>query len=346
MQAPDSTSAPVRIALVGLGNHGRTIQSAADAAPGLDVVAVYDPNDDEARRSAEHFGCDAASSYDALLKRDDLDAISLCSPNFVHRAQSEAAFAAGLDVFVEKPVANTVADGLAMVEAAEAADRILMVGHNMRFGEAIRWAKRQLDAGRLGEIVSVELHFSSDTALRLPQDSWRLHPERCPLLPMMQLGVHGVDLVHYLVGAIASVYTQARGVTTPPGVVDNVVSSFELADGTLGTLVSNYCTPVQFTLCIAGTEGLLEGSPLIQTFTPRAGGGEPEVCDTSVDGFASYTAQMQAFAEAVQAHRQPETHGWASTQALAVVEAMTDSIERRQPVAVPLLSPTALDPVS
>ena len=346
MQMPESHSSPVRIALVGLGNHGRTIQSAADAAPGLEVVAVYDPDEAEARRSAEHFGCDASSSYEALLARGDLDAISLCSPNFVHRAQAEAAFDAGLDVFVEKPIANTVADGLAMVEAAEAADRILMVGHNMRFGGAIRWAKSLIDAGRLGEIVSVEVHFSSDTALRLPQDSWRLHPERCPLLPMMQLGIHGVDLVHYLVGAITSVYTQARGVTTPEGVVDSVVASFELERGALGTLVSNYCTPVQFTLRVAGTEGRLEGSPLIQTFTPRAGGGEPEACDTSLDGFASYTAQMQAFAEAVAAHRQPETHGWASTQALAVVEAMTDSIARRQPVDVPLLSPTALDPVS
>jgi len=338
MQMPDTHTSPVRIALVGLGNHGRTIQGAADAAPGLEIVAVYDPDTDEASRSAAHFGCDASSSYEALLERDDLDAVSLCSPNFVHRAQAEAAFIAGLDVFVEKPIANTVADGLAMVEAAEAADRILMVGHNMRFGEAIRWGKGLIDAGRLGEIVSVEFHFSSDTGLRLPSDSWRLQPGRCPLLPMMQLGVHGVDLVHQLVGTTEAVYAQARGVTTPDGVVDNVVASFELAGGIPGTLVSNYCTPVEFSLRIAGTEGMLAGSPLIQTFTPRAGG-EPEVFDTSADGFASYTAQMQAFADAVQTHRPPETDGWTATQALAVVEAMTDSIARRQPVAVPQVRP-------
>ena len=346
MSAPEATAAPVRIALVGLGNHGRTIQAAADAAPGLEVVAVYDPDDAEAQRSAEHFGCDTSPSYETVLETPRVDAVVLVTPNVVHRAQVEAAFAAGLDVFVEKPIANTVADGLAMVEAAEAADRILMVGHNMRYGEAIRWGKRLIDEGRLGEIVSVEVHFSSDTGMHLPEGSWRLRPDLCPLLPMMQLGIHGVDLVHQLVGPIERVFAQARGVTTPEGVVDNVVASLELAGGALGTLVSNYCTPVQFTLRIAGTEGLLEGSPLIQTFTPRAGGEEPEVCDTSFDGFASYTAQMQAFAKAVQTHRQPETHGWASTQALAVVEAMTDSIARRQPVEVPLLSPTALDPVA
>ena len=153
---PASTH-PVRIALVGLGGHGRTIQGAAEAAPGLDVVAVYDPDPTEAAGAAARFGCEAVPSYETLLARDDLDAVSLCSPNAVHRAQAEAAFAAGLDVFVEKPIANTVADGRAMVEAAEAAGRTLMVGHNMRFGAAMRWGREMIAAGRLGEVVSVEV---------------------------------------------------------------------------------------------------------------------------------------------------------------------------------------------
>ena len=331
---------PVRIALVGLGGHGLTIQGAAEAAPGLDVVAVYDPNADEAARAAERFGCPAADSYEALLAHPNLEAVSLCSPNFVHRAQAEAAFDAGLDVFVEKPIANTVADGRAMAEAAERAGRTLMIGHNMRFGEAMRWGRQLLDAGRLGEVVSVEFHFSSDRALGLPADSWRLRLDQCPLLPMMQLGIHAVDLIHYLVGPIASVFAQARAVTTSAGVVDNVVAAFTLAGGELGTLVSNYCSPVEFSFHIAGTEGVLAGTPLTLTFTPRDTESEPEVCDASAEGFASYTAQMQAFADAVRDRNEPETHGWAGLQALAVVEAMTESIERRASIDIPLLRST------
>ena len=332
---------PVRLALVGLGGHGRTIQGAAEAAPGLDVVAVYDPDAAEASRSAAHFGCDASPSYEALLARGDLDAVSLCSPNALHRPQAEAAFAAGLDVFVEKPIANTVADGTAIVEAAEATGRVLMVGHNMRFGEAVRWGRGLLRDGRLGEVVSAEVHFSSDTGLRLPPDSWRLRPEACPVLPMMQLGVHGIDLLHDLVGPATSVFARARGLTTPPGVVDNVVALLELTGDVPATVVSNYCSPVEFSLRVTGTEGTLAGTPTHLRFTPRDGT-PGDAYDASADGFASYAAQMQVFAESVQGRRQPDSHGWGGTQALAVVEAIEASLAQGAPVPVALVGPHSL----
>lgn len=327
------TENPVRIALVGLGGHGRTIQRAADEAAGLEVVAVYDPNPEEAALSAAHFGCDIAPSYEALVARDGLDAVSLCSPNFVHRAQAEAAFERGLDVFVEKPIANTVADGQAMMAAADAAGRVLMVGHNQRYGPALRWAKGVLEAGRLGTLVSLGFTFSSDTALRLPPASWRLRPEQCPLLPMMQLGIHAVDLVHYLAAPIASVSASARTITTPPGVIDSVAALFTLAgeegmSGPHGTLVSSYCTPVHFAFRLDGTQGSLEGTPSSATFTPRGDGVGAELHDASADAYGSYVAQMEHFAEAVRARSAPETGAREGLAALAVIEAMTESIAR------------------
>ncbi len=81
------------------------------------------------------------------------------------------------------------------------------------------------------------------------------------------------------------------------------------------------------------------------TFRPRQGG-ESQTLDASADGFASYAAQMQAFAQAVRGRTEPETHGWAGTQALAVVEAMTDSIAKNAPVEVALLHSRALSHAS
>jgi predicted dehydrogenase len=157
---------------------------------------------------------------------------------------------------------------------------------------------------------------------------------------MMQLGIHAVDLVHYLLGPIISVFAHARAITTSAGVVDNVVAAFTLGGGELGTLVSNYCTPVEFNFRIAGTEGALSGTPLVAQFTPRDIEATPEVCDTSANGFASYAAQMQAFADAVRERTEPETDGWAGLQALAVVEAMAESITRRASIDISLLRPT------
>ncbi|MGI9176070.1 MAG: Gfo/Idh/MocA family protein [Rhodothermales bacterium] len=342
MATPETShTAPLRLALVGLGGHGRTIQGAAEEAAGIEVVVVYDPVEAEAAAAAKRFRCEAAPSYEALLGRDDLDAVSICSPNHLHRVQAEAAFEAGLDVLVEKPIANTVADGLSMVRKAEAAGCILMVGHNMRYEEAARRAQVLLRKEAIGEVVSVEVHFSSDTALRLAPTSWRLRPDRCPLLPMMQLGIHGIDLVHKLVGRTSEVYARARSVTTRPPIVDSVAATFTLENGVLGTLVSNYCSPERFAYRIAGTRGTLVGTPL--TLDVRAGDGRLlEQTDASDAPFASYTTQLEAFAKAVRSRKPPEADGWCGVQALAVVEAMGHSIERGEPVSIPDLCPQTI----
>ena len=323
---------PVRLALAGLGSHGGTIQRAAEAADGVDVVAVYDPVETAMQEAVERFGCDAAASYEALLIRDDLDAVALVTPNPLHRPQAEAAFEAGLDVFVEKPLANRVADGLAMIEAAQATGRILMVGHNMRFGRSTQRARRALDAGRLGEIVSVEIHFSADNTKNLAQDSWRLRPEDCPLLPVMQLGIHAIDLVHDLVGAIEEVYALARSVTTRPGVVDSVSATLRLASGPTGTLVSNYCTPSFFQIRIAGTEGWLRCTPHQFWFQPASaangeGDGPAEAHDFRAYDLERSVLMLNAFAESIRQRTRPEVDGWVGLQALAVVEALHRSAE-------------------
>ncbi len=339
VERPDRERGPVRTALVGLGGHGRTIQEAVESAANLEVVAVYDVVDAERRASAERFGCDAPSSYDAVLQRDDLEAVVLVTPNHLHRPQAEAAFAAGMDVFVEKPIANTVEDGLAIIDAAERSGRLVMVGHNMRFALATQNALEFLLDGRLGTVVSVEIHFSADNATRLSADAWRLRPDQCPLLPVMQLGIHGIDLVQCLLGPIRNVYAHSRSVTTRPEVVDSVTAVFELDGGATGTLVSNYCTQVLLEYRIAGTEGTLQCTPHRCWFrrtkdTDGRGDGPAEVYDyTEYDG-DSYRLQMKAFGEAVRTRERSEIYGWDGLQALAVVEALQRSATERTPQPV------------
>jgi predicted dehydrogenase len=335
---PANTIKPVRIALVGLGGHGHTIQRAAEATPALRVEAVYDPDAGEARAAAERFGAAPAASYEALLRHDGLEAVALITPNVLHREQTAAALAAGLDVLVEKPIANTVADGQAMVDAAAGAGRILMVGHNMRRSRAVRRARALLDEGRLGTLVSVEVHFSADNALWLDASSWRLRADQCPLLPMMQLGIHGVDLLHYLIGRVERVQALARSVTTRPPVIDNVVATMVLEGGVLGTFVSNYASPVYFGYRISGTGGTMIGTPHTLTVDAR-GGGRIEDIDASEAPYASFTEQMEDFARAVRSHTPSETDGAVGLQALAVVEAMNTSVARRAAVDVPDLHP-------
>ncbi len=329
------------IGIVGLGGHGRTIQRAADAARNLQVAAVFDLDEAEAQAAARRFGCAAAaSSYEALLARDGIEAVVLVTPNHLHRPQAEAALEAGKHVLVEKPIANTVADGRAMIEAAEKAGCVLMVGHNMRRGRAARLARRMIGEGRLGRIVSIDMHFSADNMQRLAPETWRLHPDQCPLLPMMQLGIHAIDLVHYLAGPVDEVAAHTRAVFGRQGVVDSVTATFRTEQGPLGTLVSNYCSPITFQYCIAGTEGLLRCTPHTLSFRRAADtndrGETPEdVRDFTAHDLESFILQMEAFGEAVHTGKPPETDGWAGLRALSVVEAMQQAAETKASQPVP-----------
>jgi predicted dehydrogenase len=336
---------PVRIAIAGLGGHGRTIQDASAASPDLKVVAVFDPKKDETSLSADRFGCDVSDSYRSLIERDDVDAVVLVTPNHFHLEQTLAALDRGLHVFVEKPIANTVADGLRMVEAAEAAGRILMVGHNMRMSPALEHS-REAVAHRIGQIVSVEVHFSADNTQRMQPDAWRLRPELCPLMPVIQLGIHGIDLVHDLAGPITTVNAVGRAVTTPPDVLDSVSALFRLESGATGTIVSNYCTQIRFEYRIAGTRGMLVGTPHSVWYRANAdtdgrGEGPAQTFDYSTIDRASYERQMQAFADAVRVGSTEILGARDGLQALAVVEAMHRSAMNGTAETVPIYNRTA-----
>lgn len=331
---------PVRVGLVGLGGHGRTICDAAEASGLIEVRAVYDTDTALAEEMGARFGCAVAPEYETLVLRDDLEAVVLVTPNSLHRRQSEAAFARGLHVFVEKPIANTVADGHAIIDAAARGGRRLMVGHNMRFGPAIERVKDVIAQGRIGEPVSVELHFSADNTHRMDPGAWRLQPDQCPLLPVMQLGIHGIDLIHFFLDTITEVYAFTRSVTTAPGVIDSVSASFRLGSGVVGTMVSNYCTQILFEYRIAGTLGSVRGTPHRFWFRANAdtdghGDGPVEELDFSERDRESYRRQLDVFAEAVRTDLPLHPDGWDGLRALAVVEALQRSSETGRPSEVP-----------
>lgn len=317
----------VRVALVGLGGHGRTIQDAAYQADSLRVVAVFDVDEREMEAAGRRFGCSTARSYEDLLREDGLEAVVLATPNALHRAQTEAALNAGLDVFVEKPIANHVDDGLVMVRAAEETSRILAVGHNMRFCRSINAAKATIEDGVIGQPVTMEIHFSADNVLHLPKESWRLRPDECPALPIMQLAIHAIDILHFILSPVRSVFAWGRTVAAPPGVLDSVSATFRLEDGLEGVLISNYCTEVRFEFRLSGTEGTLFFTPHRYALS-RTGPRDrtEEVEDFSEFDRDSYLLQLEAFARSVRDRSRPPIDGWDGLKALAVVEALDGSI--------------------
>ncbi len=335
-----TTERNINIGIVGLGGHGRTLQNWISKTDGLNVVSVFDISADERNRSARMFECGAASSFEELLFNDQIQAVVIATPNHLHLEQTNQCLNRRLDVLVEKPIANTVEDAKQMVELAESTDRLLMIGHNMRFNRASRKTKELIESGDFGEVVSVEIHFSANNTPYYAPDSWRLQPEYCPLLPVTQLGIHGIDLVHYFIGRVTSVVASARSVTVAHPIYDSVSALMNTDAGIAVTMASNYCSPVLFECRFAMTDRNIVYTPHSVDITPKKGmqGSDSEWThfdyhDNTEDG---YWEEMKLFQRALASGtRQVEASARGGLQALAVHEALIASIETGQSIDVP-----------
>ena len=141
----------IPIGVIGVGQIGKRHLSRYHRIPGVRVVAVADLDEAEARRVAAEYGIDHVyADYHELLARDDIAAVDVCLHNQLHKPVSVAAMEAGKDVFCEKPIAGTYADGRAMLETARATGRRLGVQIGHLFSKPTRVAKQLVEAGKLG----------------------------------------------------------------------------------------------------------------------------------------------------------------------------------------------------
>lgn len=194
-----------------------------------------------------------------MLKRDDLDRVLLVNPNAVHCEQTLLAARHGKHVYVEKPIANTLADGRKMIEACEKGGVALMVGHVMRRYAANRKAKELIDRGAIGKPIMVEANSSSRQGWELTPDQfrWRGDDSGCPGGALMTMGVHQVDTFNYLFGPIQSVFSYFNKLYIPAPVEDVTTTMCQFESGILGYLGCNFASRRTTWMYIYGTEANL-----------------------------------------------------------------------------------------
>jgi predicted dehydrogenase len=137
--------------------------------------------------------------YQDLLARDDLDAVSVCTPNQLHAPVAIGALEGGRHVVCEKPLARTSAEALAMVEAARKADRVLHTIFNHRERGDVAALKRYIDEGGLGRVYHAKASWMRRNGIPT-LGSWFTNKEMAGGGPLIDLGVHMLDLALYLTG--------------------------------------------------------------------------------------------------------------------------------------------------
>ena len=162
-------------------------------------MACCDIDENKAKEAASKFGIGKVfTDYRQLLKIREIEAVSVCTPNIAHKEPTLAALRAGKHVLVEKPMAMNAREASAMVAAAREHDRKLMVGLNNRWRADVQALKRFIDAGEMGEI-----YFAKAQCLRrrgIPGWGVFTQKDKQGGGPLVDLGVHIMDAVLYLMG--------------------------------------------------------------------------------------------------------------------------------------------------
>ncbi|MBP3950015.1 Gfo/Idh/MocA family protein [Bacillus suaedae] len=211
----------------------------------VEIIAVCDIVEDRVNEFAKEYEATAYTSYEELLTNQDIDAVSVCTPNYLHAPVSIAALKAGKHVLCEKPMATSRADGEAMIAAAKEANKKLMIAHNQRFVPSHQKARQLIENGEVGKIYSFRTAFghggpegwSVDGA-----DSWFFRKEEAFIGAMGDLGVHKTDLLRYILGEDfvevgAFVETSAKAKTD---VDDTAVCILKSESGIIGTLAASW----------------------------------------------------------------------------------------------------------
>ncbi|MBO7548080.1 MAG: Gfo/Idh/MocA family oxidoreductase [Bacteroidales bacterium] len=240
------------------------------ANPEVKIIGLFDLNYERAKALAAEYGATAYRSLDKLLADERIEAVSVCTANYNHCEATVKALKAGKHVLCEKPMATTIEECEQMVRAAAENGRKLMIGMNQRLAKAHIRAKRLIDQGEIGRVLTFRTIFGHSGPENWSVDpgkgTWFFDKKRAAMGVMADLGIHKTDLIQYLVGekivavtAKLSTIDKTDLVGTPISVDDNAVCVYEMKGGAVGTMISSwtYYGEEDNSTVIIGTKGTM-----------------------------------------------------------------------------------------
>ncbi|MCS0789069.1 Gfo/Idh/MocA family protein [Cytobacillus pseudoceanisediminis] len=214
--------------------------------PYVDEIVFFDRNLQRATELANQFGGSVAQTAEELLADPTVEAISDCSSNEFHHIFSANALLSGKHVLCEKPISLSVEQANKIIEAQKESGKKLMVDHNQRFTRAHQKAKEIIKNEELGKVLTFRTAFGhsgpEQWGVNKSNSTWFFKKERSGLGVAGDLGIHKIDLIHYLlddeieqVSAFQGALDKVNEKGEPIEVCDNIVCSLKTKKGRLGT---------------------------------------------------------------------------------------------------------------
>ena len=326
--------------IIGIGSHADLkIAPAMKLADDAQLVAVYSRDQARADAFAEKYGAAAAcSDLDALLADPRIDAVFVASPNYLHAQQTIRAASAGKHVLAEKPMATTVSDAAAMVDACRDHGVKLGMGFELRFHPAHLWARQLIDDRAIGRI-------------RLAHGQWgrgnRGEPEHLPRSGLRQwwetpeligdasvlvgLGVHVFDLFRFLLREeIVEVVTMTDGQTTRQPLEHIATIALRMASGVIAQVMCGRMLPdTQNDLALYGSDGRIATKETV--WEARLGSMElvsasaNEIASYEYNYLANFVAELNDLRDALEHDRDPAATGDDGLHAAQITDAAIES---------------------
>lgn len=332
---------PVNTALVGVGAWGRVLAKAASRSPRINFTCCVGRNRERLSAFSHELGVPPRDLDDVLADKH-IEAVALALPNDLHCEFACRAAQAGKHIYIEKPIANTMTDAIAIAALEQSHNVRIVVGHCARLLSGIRAIRVAIDAGKLGEVTRIDATFSNDRGLRLTPQDWRWYQQSAPGGPLSQIAVHQFDTLRYLGGDISAVSaSSSRHSTVGAEVEDQWIVTVRFADGKLGTVISSWTSPGAFNVRATGGDAMMfydidqahwaapdrlhENATL---YLQARGKGPVERVQLPVPAGNMYRHELEMFADSVRTGRACELSAANGCQAVAAVYAALASAQQ------------------
>jgi predicted dehydrogenase len=312
------------------------------------VVAICDVDEARARDAAATYGVDRIlTDFAALCRLDDLDVVDICTPPYLHAAQTVEALEAGKHVICEKPLAGSLEDADRIAAAEKRCGRRVMPIFQYRFGHGIQKLRLLIAQGVAGQAY-----------LTTVETAWRRRPEYYAVPwrsrwatelggPVVSQAIHAHDLVYYVLGPAKSVTAHLATLVNPVETEDCLAASLEMADGSLCTLAVTTGSAHEISrlrFCFAGLSAESNTAPYRCSHDPWTFTGDtPAIAARLEETLATFVPEPEGFAgqfarfhAAVQSGGEPPVTLADARASLELITAIYEAARTRARVRLPL----------
>lgn len=234
--------------VIGVGNMGRHHARNYNEIAGVNLKAVADKNPKVGQEVAKKNKCKFYSDYREMLKKEEIDLVTIAVPTKLHKQVAFDCISAGKHILIEKPIASTVSEAKQIVQKARQKGVKFTVGHIERFNPAVLKLKEMVDAGKLGEIISMATFRLGPMPLQITDAN-----------VVIDIGVHDIDIMNWFFGRLPRKIIAQGDNALHQAKTDHVEAFLDYGVGSTGIFFVNWITPLKVRkLTISGKKAYVE----------------------------------------------------------------------------------------